>query len=193
MASTLKTSLLPISFFLFLPVLALSQSSSAIVDLGYEIHQGNIVAVISQSCKVELKTPTDHLQENTRYLNFSNIRYAAPPLGELRFTAPAPPLNNRSSSIQDGSFGPPCSQAVPLWSGGSLDPLSGNSGSEDCLFLDVFVAKDTFKTAQSNQTALAPVIVWIYGGGFVLGSKTASGCVLHFCLFNSANHFHKDD
>lgn len=114
----------------------------------------------------------DIIQENTRYLNFSNIRYAAPPLGALRFNAPAPPINNRSAGVQDGSFGPHCSQANPAWSPSALSPVSSNVGSENCLFLDLIVSNDIFN---SNDSGRAPVIVWIYGGGFVLGSKETSG------------------
>lgn len=119
----------------------------------------------------------------TRYLNFSSIRYAAPPLGALRFTAPEPPINNRSADIQDGYFGPPCSQAVPTWftAGlGSASSATTDVGSEDCLFLDVIVSNETFGY-QSNQDRLAPVIVWIHGGGFVF-VRRAFYTISEFCL-----------
>ncbi|CAK7219221.1 hypothetical protein SBRCBS47491_003772, partial [Sporothrix bragantina] len=43
-----------------------------------------------------------------------------------------------------------------------------NTGNEDCLFLDVYVPG---KALKSPSTAKLPVVVWIYGGAFVLGSK----------------------
>ncbi|KAF5865783.1 hypothetical protein ETB97_002296 [Aspergillus alliaceus] len=61
-------------------------SSLLVVDLGYELHQ-----VFS-------------LNQTTGLYNFSNIRYAAPPLGSLRFRAPLPPKVNRSE-VQTGSVG----------------------------------------------------------------------------------------
>lgn len=52
------------------------------------------------------------------------------------------------------------------------DPLE----SEDCLFLDVIVPETVFDQGTSNKSHKgAPVIVYIFGGGFTGGSKTASG------------------
>lgn len=41
--------------------------------------------------------------------------------------------------------------------------------SEDCLFLDVFVPEDVLNNAGKGNGA--PVLVWIYGGGYTLGDK----------------------
>jgi hypothetical protein len=41
---------------------------------------------------------------------FKNIRYAAPPVGGLRWAKPAPPLQN--STLQDGSYGHSCVQSA---------------------------------------------------------------------------------
>lgn len=45
--------------------------------------------------------------------------------------------------------------------------------SEDCLFLDVIVPQEIFD--QRDQGYGAPVLVWIYGGGYTAGSKGGSG------------------
>lgn len=45
-----------------------------------------------------------------RYI-FKNIRYAAPPVGNLRWAKPVPPSPN--STLQDGSYGPKCIQSAP--------------------------------------------------------------------------------
>ncbi|KAH8800638.1 Alpha/Beta hydrolase protein [Xylogone sp. PMI_703] len=137
-----------------------------IVDLGYAIHQASLV------------------NASNRYYNFSNIRYAAPPLGDLRFAAPLPPLYNRSAGIQDGSYGNICPQQYPKWLStfakssdpGLLQTLSLSPGMEDCLFLDVVVPQKTFQRKLSNaavglKSRGAPVLVWIYGGGYVAGDK----------------------
>ncbi|ETI26891.1 hypothetical protein G647_09990 [Cladophialophora carrionii CBS 160.54] len=51
--------------------------------------------------------------------------------------------------------------------------------TEDCLFLDVIVPKKVFDGARSRikrrQSNGAPVVVWIYGGGYTGGSKGGSG------------------
>ena len=52
--------------------------------------------------------------------------------------------------------------------------------SEDCLFLDVIVPEQVLqKAAPTNKSApnaaLAPVLVWIYGGGYTNGDKSKEG------------------
>lgn len=50
----------------------------------------------------------------------------------------------------------------------------GPSETEDCLYLDVLVPKKIFDRRYARGSK-APVVVWIYGGGFVLGGKTQNG------------------
>lgn len=50
--------------------------------------------------------------------------------------------------------------------------------TEDCLFLDVVVPKKIFDHTKKKPSHfgkdLAPVLVWIYGGGYVAGEKSSS-------------------
>ncbi|KAL2794075.1 Alpha/Beta hydrolase protein [Aspergillus keveii] len=81
------------------------------------------------------------------------IRYAAPPLGALRFSAPQDP--EKVAGVQDASqHGPLC---IPIDS----YPIPQDA-SEDCLFLDVY-APAGFR---GRSTRLLPVYVFIQGGGF---------------------------
>ncbi|CRL22538.1 Acetylcholinesterase, insect [Penicillium camemberti] len=122
---------------------AFVQPSSPVVDLGYATYQG--------------------YYNNTYELNiFKGIRYAAPPVGKLRWQAPqAPPVNR--TSIQPATEQPPlCPQ-----SGAAKLPerygFNSAPGNEDCLFLNLYAppgAKDL------------PVLLWIHGGGYGLfGAK----------------------
>lgn len=110
---------------------------------------------------------------------FKNVRFAAPPVGDLRFAAPAPPAFN--DTVSDGSYGPQCIQTslnatylgrtpVPL-DLGSFAGL-GSAGdipqSEDCLFLDLYVPG---KAVRDPSTTSLPIVVWIYGGALVFGNK----------------------
>ena len=63
------------------------------------------------------------------------------------------------------------SQASGKGSLPSLDPRT----TEDCLFLDVIVPQDILKSGsnRTNVTSGAPVLVWIYGGGYTAGDKSA--------------------
>ena len=51
--------------------------------------------------------------------------------------------------------------------------------TEDCLVLDVFVPEKVFSSntgiRSGNNTGGAPVMVWIYGGGYTIGDKAGSG------------------
>ena len=122
------------------------------------------------------------LNQTGQYYNFSNIRYAAPPLGSLRWQDPAPPLGE--DKINDGSVGFTCPQSSPDgFSNTALLPvlpyiapgISGQYQSEDCLFLDVIAPFPLFKQglSQKRSNKLAPVLVNIHGGGFFEGDKTA--------------------
>jgi para-nitrobenzyl esterase len=87
------------------------------------------------------------------------IRYAAAPVGDLRFRAPEPP--KRWTEVVDAtSFGPACPQpSIPNV------PLDlGAPQSEDCLSLNVWASSDT------RPGDRKPVMVWLHGGAYVLGS-----------------------
>lgn len=55
--------------------------------------------------------------------------------------------------------------------------------SEDCPFLDVVVLQSVFgnNTITNAKTSGAPVVIWSYGGGFVLGNRNTNpaGLVLN--------------
>lgn len=117
---------------------ATSSNSSLQIDLGYSIYEGvnNATAGIN---------------------TWRGIRFAAAPVGNLRWQAPQPPPVNRSLVISATVNGNICPQA-PANAEVSAGATTGN---EDCLFLNVF--------APENAQNL-PVLVWIHGGGYGLGS-----------------------
>lgn len=99
-------------------------------------------------------------------LVFRGIRYAAPPVGNLRWRAPAPPgpwTGIRSAR----QFSPDCPQPVlPHMPGKEVPgprPSRAPGQSEDCLALNIW-------TAAHGTNEHLPVMVWIFGGGFQFGS-----------------------
>jgi para-nitrobenzyl esterase len=91
---------------------------------------------------------------------YLGIPYAAPPVGDLRWKAPQPAAA-WTGIRQGGNFGPRCMQARVF-----DDMIFRDSGgSEDCLYLNVWTPADT-------MAGKLPVMVWIYGGGFVGGAAS---------------------
>ncbi|ORY57901.1 Alpha/Beta hydrolase protein [Pseudomassariella vexata] len=92
------------------------------------------------------------------------VRYAAPPIGDLRFMPPQdPPCNNEVQLATE--HGKVCLA--------TNSPLSETTNSEDCLFLDIY--------APSNATSSSkfPVFFFIQGGGFnVNGNPNLNGAGL---------------
>lgn len=84
---------------------------------------------------------------------FSNIRYARPPTGDLRFAAPKAPLPDRGK-VHDGSEGAICHAA--LAGVAALPPPYDAPQDEDCLFLDVIVPRSVL----SGGAGKVPVLFW---------------------------------
>ena len=90
-------------------------------------------------------------------LTLISIRYAAPPVGKLRWQPPQTPSTNRTV-VQAKAFGSTCPQGFP-----SVGPVPFVPGDEDCLFVNVY--------APAAKSKL-PVFVYIHGGGYGLGDGT---------------------
>lgn len=94
---------------------------------------------------------------------FLGVPFAAPPIGELRFKAPQP-LKEWSRVREAKKHGPICWQTKMFEA--QLRLFTANfSYSEDCLYLDVYTP---------NVTASLPVMVYIHGGGYELGTSITS-------------------
>ncbi|XP_033075830.1 liver carboxylesterase 1-like, partial [Trachypithecus francoisi] len=101
---------------------------------------------------------------------FLGIPFAKPPLGPLRFTPPQP-AEPWSFVKNATSYPPMCSQDPKR--GKFLSDLLTNRKenislkvSEDCLYLNIYTPADLTK---KNRL---PVMVWIYGGGLMLGAAS---------------------
>jgi para-nitrobenzyl esterase len=95
-----------------------------------------------------------------KVLSFKGIPFAAPPVGALRWRPPQPAAHWTGTRKAD-SYGNDCMQ-VPFPSDAA--PL-GTPPKEDCLYLNVW------RPAEASAKPL-PVMVWIYGGGYVNGGSS---------------------
>lgn len=106
-----------------------------------------------------------HTARNSGACAFLGIPYAAPPVGDLRFKAPAP-LPAREGTLNAAEFGPACMQKQSVSNGGKAKKLS-----EDCLYLNIW---------RPAKSGVFPVMFWIHGGGYTGGAGS-------YEMYNGAN------
>lgn len=96
---------------------------------------------------------------NNRVSVYKGIPFAAPPVGQARWTAPqaAPGWTGERLATD---FGPDCMQQP--YPEGSFFYSPARVSSEDCLYLNVWTTAD--------ENANKPVMVWFHGGALTRGS-----------------------
>ncbi|CAJ2506748.1 Uu.00g079340.m01.CDS01 [Anthostomella pinea] len=116
---------------------SISRRSDPTVDLGYVTHQGH---------------------SNSRGVDeFLGLRFAAPPLGDLRWRAPADP--EPVAGVQNATV----KQAVCV---GQDKLVVAGVTEEDCLYVNSY----TPSKATANPDAKLPVWVYLQGGGYQTNS-----------------------
>ena len=129
--------------------------SGCLLGFAASVHAGSLTVKTGQG-KVRGKTINDG-----KVKAFLGLPYAAPPVGDLRWKAPAPPATWKD--VRDATqFAHRCAQ-WQIWS----DYLFLDPGpSEDCLYLNVYAPAD------AKATSKLPVMVWIHGGGYTAGASS---------------------
>ena len=95
-----------------------------------------------------------------KVINYDDIPYAEPPIGNLRWKAPREVLDSDVIiEKKDNNF---CIQEPSSMGGAPGEGIL--TGSEDCLYLDI-------KTPKNKPLESLPVMFWIHGGGNTSGLK----------------------
>jgi para-nitrobenzyl esterase len=99
-------------------------------------------------------------------LRFLGIPYAAAPVGTLRFSLPRAPetWDGVREAVQPGPSAPQRLNEFPAL---DVEPLIGSGWQEG----DDYLTLNLWRPAGSGEGL--PVMVWIHGGGYVIGSKDA--------------------
>ncbi|TFK61494.1 alpha/beta-hydrolase [Pluteus cervinus] len=117
-------------------------------------------AEISNSVTLDYGTFNGLINEDTKVIYFRGIRFADPPVGDLRWRAAVSPPTTHLGDVDATQFANAC---IPTSQTGSA-----SGSSEDCLFGNVNIPLGT------KTTDRLPVMVWFYGGGFQSGSTNAA-------------------
>ncbi|SFQ45134.1 carboxylesterase/lipase family protein [Parafilimonas terrae] len=136
--------LLAFFFCLFISAISFTQTRTPVV----QTQAGSVSGIVQNDINI-----------------FKGIPFAAPPVGELRWKAPQP-VQPWTGVRNCDTFSASPMQASPapfsMWSEEFL--IRKAPISEDCLYLNVW-------TSSTSTDKKLPVLVWIYGGGFVSGGS----------------------
>ena len=95
--------------------------------------------------------------------SYKGIPYAEPPVGELRWRPPQPPKS--WEGVYDAT-----EYKSQFAQNSDLGVFATAGGSEDALYLNVFVDEAARLKAEANNEKL-PVFVWVHGGGLKVGAS----------------------
>lgn len=104
---------------------------------------------------------------------FTGIPFAKPPVGPLRFRRPVP-VDPWHGVLDATTLPNSCYQEryeyFPGFEGEEMWNPNTNV-SEDCLYLNIWVPQRV-RIRHSDQSPKVPILVWIYGGGYMSGTST---------------------
>eukprot|EP01065_Artemidia_motanka_P017790 TRINITY_DN211_c0_g1_i2.p1 TRINITY_DN211_c0_g1~~TRINITY_DN211_c0_g1_i2.p1 ORF type:complete len:598 (+),score=195.40 TRINITY_DN211_c0_g1_i2:91-1884(+) len=144
------------------PTLAINDTAVAEIEKQSEEYWNMILEHTKPGPVVQLKDGSVQgmTDSKTNTDIFWRIPFAAPPVGDLRFAAPAAPQpwNGTRKETRPPRWCPQIHVTKDIF-----------LGTEDCLYLNVF------RPAGTAPGEKLPVMVWIYGGAFILGDSSELG------------------
>jgi para-nitrobenzyl esterase len=137
------------------------QAVGAVVVVGLTLGLSTVVQADPLTVKTEQGKVHGRTINDGKVNAFLGLPYAAPPVGDMRWKAPAAPA--KWTGERDASkYGAHCAQNQVF-----ADMIfQDGDGSEDCLFLNVYAP------ATATAKSKLPVMFWIHGGGFSGGASS---------------------
>ena len=123
--------------------------------------QSESIGLVVSTQQGSVRGATDANDETIRV--FKGIPFAAAPVGDLRWRAPQK-VEAWQKTRDATQFGPRCWQVEFSSEFYQTEP---QPSSEDCLYLNIWTSATTAKDG-------LPVMVWIHGGAFIIGSGSES-------------------
>jgi len=129
-----------------------------ITQLVFSLWVSAVYAATSLDVSIQTGTFRGTLNASTEIESWLGLRFATPPVGDLRFKAPVPlSISKPPPGVQAAStFGNACLQAA--------NPALNAPLAEDCLFMNVY------RPAGTKSNAKLPILFWVYGGSFHVGA-----------------------
>lgn len=124
------------------------------VDLGYAVYEGSYNSTFDVNIWKRYELSLSNAKSpSLSTLTLPSIRYAAPPVGKLRWQAPqAPPSATTPDRVVPAVDQPPWCPQSGAFGVPSVYGFNSNLGNEDCLYLNVYAPP---------QAERLPVLVWI--------------------------------
>ena len=143
--------------FLFTIACDSSPQKTGVKESAAPAAEAKVSEALPLATTVEVTGGTIEGVEQDGILTYKGIPFAAPPVGDLRWKAPAP-VEPWTGVKKTDAFCSACMQAPRAM--GNTAPVS-----EDCLYLNVW-------TPAKKADEKIPVVYWIHGGGYSGGSTS---------------------
>ncbi len=113
---------------------------------------------VNGTCYIVPVTYSKNQHISYEVMTWLSIPYAEPPIEQNRFLKPFP-VKSWTNVLETKNWPSVCPQQ---------DKTNTSLQSEDCLYLNIFIRRDSFNNKESD---LRPVLIYIHGGGFIEGSS----------------------